>query len=131
MTHTLTDDGEIKVTTFTAEGEYTMWLSRNETPIVDNKPLNPPTPAEKKDELIAKLEKNAKSLLLFGVRCRRVNKGKERRPTPTDPFAADLLVVPPPRAGTLQRLRCCAVREDRTSNPRLVAVGRRGRLVPT
>ena len=41
MTHALTDDGELKVVTATAQGEYAMWMTRKTTSATNQIPLTP------------------------------------------------------------------------------------------
>ena len=131
MTHTLTDDGEIKVTTFTAEGEYTMWLSRNETSIVDNKPLDPPTPAEKKDELIAKLEKRRNCSCCSACAAAASTRAKSGGPRPRI-HSPQICSLSPRHV----RERCCgyaAAPSEKIERVILVSSlsSARGRLVPT
>ena len=129
MTHALTDDGELKVVTVTAQGEYAMWMTRKTTTSGTNQiPLTLSSPTEKKDGRIARLGQSVR-MLVSGNRCRCVSKGEER-PTTADPHTTDQLTPAPLAEGLLQlRSVCCTGRGGRAS-PRQIAVGRRGRLVP-
>ena len=128
--HELTDGGELKVTTFAGQGEYSMWLTRKANPTTNHEPLSSTSLTERTDGLIAKLGQIAQVLVL-GTRCRCVSKVEER-PTTTDLLATDELSPAPRRSKELQPLRCCAARGGRTrpASPRQIVVGRRGRLVP-
>ena len=129
MTHALTDSGELKVVTVTAQGEYAMWMTRKPG-VLNQSPLTPSSlhPTEKKDGLIGRLGQRVR-VLVSSNRCRCVSKGEER-PTTADPHAIDQL-APAPHADGLRwlELSCCAARGGRT-HPRQIAVGRRGRRVP-
>ena len=130
MTHALTDSGELKVVTVTAQGEYAMWMTRKPGAL-NQSPITPSSlhPTEKKDGLIGRLGQRVRVLVSSNC-CRCVSKGEER-PTTADPHAIDQLAPAPHAPDGLRwlELSCCAARGGRT-HPRQIAVGRRGRRVP-